>query len=305
MEVQMSADSESTYEVCAGCGIAGLDDVKLKKCACDLVKYCGVACQKNHRPQHKKACKQRLAEAHDEILFMQPDGTHCGDCPICFLPLPLDDTKYTVSLCCSKMVCKGCVYANMMSDVREKIEPKCPFCRTRLLQSQAAFEMAEMKRAEANDPVPLCEFGARCRDKGDYDGALENWTKAARSGSVKGHACLGIMYAQGEGGVERDEKKAFHHLEKAAVGGDPKARFLLGCLEARKGNKERAVKHWIIAANQGQDEALNFVKEGFQDGIASKEEYASTLRRHQAAVDATISAQREEAYKFYEDFIPE
>jgi hypothetical protein len=37
---------------CASCGKAEVDEVKLKKCACDLVKYCSVVCQKNHRPQH-------------------------------------------------------------------------------------------------------------------------------------------------------------------------------------------------------------------------------------------------------------
>jgi len=43
---------------CASCGKTGADDVKLKICtACKLVKYCSVECQKNHRPQHKKACK--------------------------------------------------------------------------------------------------------------------------------------------------------------------------------------------------------------------------------------------------------
>lgn len=26
------------------------------------MKYCGVECQKNHRPEHKKACKKRAAE---------------------------------------------------------------------------------------------------------------------------------------------------------------------------------------------------------------------------------------------------
>ena len=41
--------------------------VKLKNCtACRLVKYCGVECQKAHRKQHKKACKQRAAELKDE-----------------------------------------------------------------------------------------------------------------------------------------------------------------------------------------------------------------------------------------------
>lgn len=39
---------------CASCGIAAVDDVKLKDCngGCDLVKYCGDDCQENHREQH-------------------------------------------------------------------------------------------------------------------------------------------------------------------------------------------------------------------------------------------------------------
>jgi hypothetical protein len=39
------------------------------------------------------ACKKRAAELRDEILFKQPENTHLGDCPICFLPLSLDLEK--------------------------------------------------------------------------------------------------------------------------------------------------------------------------------------------------------------------
>jgi hypothetical protein len=45
----MSNENEAADEVCASCGRPAVDDIKLKKCACNLVKYCGVACQKNHR----------------------------------------------------------------------------------------------------------------------------------------------------------------------------------------------------------------------------------------------------------------
>ena len=48
---------------CASCGKAELFGIKLKFCtACHLVKYCGVQCQKEHRREHKKACKRRAAE---------------------------------------------------------------------------------------------------------------------------------------------------------------------------------------------------------------------------------------------------
>jgi hypothetical protein len=60
---------------------------------------------------------------------------------------------------------------------------------------------------------------------------------------------------------------------------------------------DRAMKHFIIAANLGNDKALDRVKEGYMGEVLSKEEYASTLRGHQAALDATKSQQREEAEK--------
>jgi hypothetical protein len=92
----MSADLEvadSMVMCCASCGKAEVDDVKLKQCACKLVRYCSVECQKNHRSQHKKACKKRLGELRDDRLFTQPEGIHLGECPICCLPLPLDIEK--------------------------------------------------------------------------------------------------------------------------------------------------------------------------------------------------------------------
>ena len=72
-------------ETCANCGKHGSNTVKLKSCtACRLVKYCGVDCQKAHRKQHKKACKQRAAELKDEQLYSQGHERPEGDfCPIC------------------------------------------------------------------------------------------------------------------------------------------------------------------------------------------------------------------------------
>ena len=77
------------YEVsiCANCGKGEEESFKLKACtACKLVKYCSRECQIAHRPQHKKACKKRAAELHDEKLFKQPPLAE--DCPICFIRLP-------------------------------------------------------------------------------------------------------------------------------------------------------------------------------------------------------------------------
>jgi len=73
---------------CANCGTDEKGEgISLKACkSCMLVKYCNPTCQRNHWPKHKKPCKQRAAELHDEALFRDPPPKE--ECPICFLPMP-------------------------------------------------------------------------------------------------------------------------------------------------------------------------------------------------------------------------
>jgi len=54
-------------------------------------------------------------------------------------------------------------------------------------------------------------------------------------------------------------------------------------LEERAGNYGRAMKHYFIAAASGDHKALEYIKEGFKKGHATKEEYASSLRAYQIA----------------------
>ena len=65
-------------EVCANCGIPALDDVKLKKCACKLVKYCSVECTEGHRERHDEDCKKRQKELHDDIYLRSPISAILG-----------------------------------------------------------------------------------------------------------------------------------------------------------------------------------------------------------------------------------
>ena len=102
------------------------------------------------------------------------------------------------------------------------------------------------------------------------------------------------MYHDGKG-VEKDPKKEMHHMEEAAIGGHPEARNNLGYCESKNRRVDRAVKHFIIAAKLGLNEALEAVKDAFAQGFVSKEDYADALRGHQAAVDATKSEQRTKA----------
>ena len=104
-----------------------------------MIKYCSRECQVAHRPQHKKECKERAKELHDEALFEQPPPPE--DCPICMLTLPRLDTGSKYYNCCGKVMCGGCIYAMLKGDIVEKdnqdngtivllCEKKCPFCRT-------------------------------------------------------------------------------------------------------------------------------------------------------------------------------
>jgi hypothetical protein len=159
-----------------------------------------------------------------------------------------------------------------------------------------------MKRIEANDPVALREEGGNQYVKTDYSSAFEYYTRAAELGDAEAHNQLSLMYYTGHG-VEKDGEKEMikevYHLEEAAIGGHPRARYNFGCHEWRNGNTERAVKHWIIAAAQGHGDPIKALMYEFRIGTSvSKDDLAAALRAHQAAVDATKSPHREAAEEY-------
>jgi hypothetical protein len=143
---------------CADCGMDEGEGVSLKACkSCSLSTYCNRNCQRNHWPKHKKLCKQRAAELHDEALFKDPPSKE--DCPICFLPMPeklidcvslplatltfvpayefakakaneeialMDTEEYFT--CCGKCICKGkgCVHSLRKSGNHGN----CTYCKS-------------------------------------------------------------------------------------------------------------------------------------------------------------------------------
>ena len=165
--------------MCANCGIAQVDDIKLEECSgCDLVKYCSDECREEHRQQHEEECKKRKAELRDKELFEQPDGTHLGECPICFIPMSLDPKKSTFCSGCCKLVCNGCEYANDMSNGNTN----CPFCREPGVDGEEENDKRVMERVKVNDPHALRQMGSRRNDEGDYNKAFEYYTKASELG---------------------------------------------------------------------------------------------------------------------------
>ena len=143
--------NNNSMTTCASCGKSG-DDIKTCT-ACKQVKYCSVACQKAHRPIHKRECKKRAAELFDEALFREPPPRE--ECHICFLPLPLNGAQVIYQSCCGKTLCHGCTYG---------CGSICPFCRTPELTSLEEAFVRLKKRIELNDAGAFYTLGCKHRD---------------------------------------------------------------------------------------------------------------------------------------------
>lgn len=157
------------------------------------------------------------------------------------------------------------------------------------------------QRAEAGNANDLqmlgnvydkCMFGM----PRDPEKAHELWTQAAELGDKNGHWYLYQSYSEfyKERGVEKDMAKAIFHLEMAAIKGDPRSRCMLGCYEAKRGNLERAKKHWMHSASAGCDSCMRgAIKVGFEQGHVTEEEYIKTERAHKHSVNEMKSTERD------------
>ena len=296
------------HACCAGCGEEGEGIFSLKACtSCMLVKYCNATCQRNHWATHKKECKQRAAELHDEALFKDPPAKE--DCPICFLPMP-ENLICCISLppatissvpiydfvianneelanwltghyyeCCGKSICRGCFYSFCKS---ENIM-NCPYCKTeKINKTEEETNGQLMKRLEVNDAGAICELAIHYYQgnwglQQDEEKAMELYNRAAALGSSRAHFHLGMSIMDYGGG---NLKKAKFHYEAAAVAGHEGARFNIGIMELESGKKERAVKHWTIAASAGCFRAMHKLKISFEGGYVSRNEINSTLEAY-------------------------
>ena len=306
----MSSISADNISKCANCGKGseGDDSIQLKSCAaCKMVKYCSRECQAAHRPQHKKECKKRAAELHEEALFKQPLKE---DCPICFLRMPSLDTgtAHEYMSCCGKVICSGCIYANTKMHVLSGgTNDLCPFCRAPAPKENSSVEKM-MKRIAVGDVEAMFILGCMYSQgtnglPQDRSKALELWHQAGELGFADANLNIGNEYYRAylnDDDVAMNMKKTKHYYELAAMGGNAKARYNLGAFEQHKGNTERALKHWMIAVRDGVIEALENIKQ-----LYTKEDYAKAVRAHQAYLDEVKSEQRDEAavvderFKYY------
>ena len=139
----------------------------------------------------------------------------------------------------------------------------------------------------------------------DWAKALVLYHRAAELGHVHSYHSIGLCYYNGIG-VERDIKKAIHYWELAAMGGVVKSRHNLGNAELRAGNYDRALKHYMINVEFGNNRSLKNIKQMYSNGYATRDDYAKALHAYQAYLSAIKSDDRDKAvtysdnYKYYE-----
>ena len=245
----------------------------------------------------------------DDKLFQDPPPKE--DCPLCMQPVPyaigLCDVGTTYMPCCGKSICEGCVVAAHGAMIEGELNPLCPFCRIRLPNSNNVNRMKLKQckqRMKLDDASAFYTLGRAYQHAGwglpvDDEEALKWMKKAADLGHPDAHHIIANAYYEGQHGVDIDMNKAIHHWKLAAIGGHEGARLNLGSMDYNDDNIDRAMKHYIIAAKSGMNEALKEVREGYKDGHVTKDKYANTLRAFQVSVNEMKSVERDRVMGIY------
>ena len=175
----------------------------------------------------------------------------------------------------------------------------CPFCRAPYADNDADALAMIQARAVKKDPDAIYNLGIKCYHgelglQKDMRKAVELWTEAAELGSVDALYSLGSAYYNGEG-VEVDKTKGAEFYAKAAMQGHVISRHNLGIFEAKKGNFDRAVRHYLISAKMGDKDSIEAIQRMYMTGNATNEQFTEALEGYVNAVENTKSHDRDEA----------
>lgn len=295
----------NALEICSNCGKGEEESCNLKVCgACFLVKYCSRNCQAAHRAQHKKACKKRAAELFDVKLFQVPPPKK--ECPICMIPLPVDDRQDTFKTCCGNFICNGCWYVmttKAQDEGKTFEESLCAYCRTREYRSDEEFIERLRNHMERGNADAFSALGSIYLQgihglPQDMAKANELYLKAGELGCSGGYYNLGKAYELGRG-VDINKKKARHFYELATIMGNLSARCMLAGYESESGNLPRAIKHFTISARAGHTVSMDLLRK--MKGHIMNDEYEETLRAYNQRQDESKSEERDEAALMVEE----
>ena len=229
------------------------------------------------------------------------------DCPVCFVPLPVNESESTYYVCCGKLICGACMAEKVRATrvinakrAKKKLPPlghACAFCRTEEKLSESRYEERIRKcdgRAACNLACKYRDGDARMNIAKDEVKSLELFHHAADDlGYSKAMMKLGSVYRHGLDGVPKDQTKGWKYVEDAVKMGDAPARSLLGAIEAENGNIKLALRHCKLAAAAGVEHSVKMLWKLFYKGDLEKAELEETLRIYKEACDSMNSEERE------------
>lgn len=248
-----------------------------------------------------------------------------AECPICMLPLPLDEQQSIYESCCGKILCRGCTVASKRAAIdksllqriirsqpnknAEQIEfmliaemhPTCAFCRTqRPLNLLENAERLEIRIDKFNDPVAMHQLGDYLIDgigglQRNRERAMALYKRAYDLGSPEAADRLSYYNAS-------NPRLKAQYLKEGA-----RRKNINSCVELGANHRfyrideEYAKQLMITAAKAGDEEAMKNVMIYFRSGHVTKDELEATLRAKQAALIEVKSEDRDFAKKYHAD----
>ena len=233
------------------------------------------------------------------------------DCPVCFVPLPIDTNSTCVKriyyACCGKTVCSACSeehdralrISNAKREEKDlpELKESCPFCRASPFSDNSELidhlESLVLK-GDAHAATSLADkFMHGEGITQDVVKAMELFHFAADKGSGYGNFVLGTANAYGMHGVAVDLEKARMFAERAVKVDFIPARKILALLEAKEGNAVLAFRHYRLGAEAGCKGHMDTLWKWFYQGKISKDILENTLRKYHQACDNMDSEERE------------
>jgi len=327
-----NTEEEVAGRICANCGsIEG----KLRRCCGDIF-YCNVTCQKKHRKIHKLLCENTsfsnnknkkkapaadtgggvfdvtgmskalavddgydsFADEDSEIDLENYELPPRDDCPLCMLPMPIDNRKIEYMICCGKQLCRACSLDHATNSIQRGIDvdnwAKCVFCRGDRVKGIDELKEAATKRGDKEAIFMLAtsyetgQYGCPI----NYQKAVELYHKATKLGSANAAHTLGSSYMNGDI-VRMDKDKAKRLLCRAAKGGSIGSLHQLGCMKFQEGNNLDFFPYLFTAAELGWKGSLDTIKNLHDYGLVSEEDYKLTVKGYQDAMEKEQSGSRD------------
>jgi len=239
------------------------------------------------------------AETADIDLFATINIQEREECPICMIPLPLDDHEVVFMQCCGKQICMGCIFKNRNLQ-NQRREFKCLFCR----QSPYKNNYINAMRRLMKKNISHAFFTMATKHKNGDEvfqsdtRALEHYIRAAELGHIKALTGLAQCYERGIA-VEEDISKALAFYEVSAKKGCVGSHGLLAMFHRRNGDIQMGIKHLKVAASAGYRVTMDDLMRHYKKGFLSKEDLTQTLHAFQASCNEMKSKDRDDSYAHF------